>query len=187
MNRLLISLPLTVSFVACGGGEGSLPAQVCYAQLPDNAERKPSKDWIATPTRPGPYTDGAVVIEQFEIADAKHLEAVEGLLEDALASWSGIAYNPSRADPAAPDEEWDLDAVYDVTLSASLPAEVPADHFEPDDGRMIYAIVDLGVVDQGAGLSMVLAEQGCERLIPAANGAFDAALLQSVRDGSEAE
>ena len=182
MNRLLTILPLSLAFAACGGGEGSLPAQVCYAQLPDKAERKPSKDWIATPTRPGPYTDGFIVVEQFEIADAKNLEQVEGLLEEALTRWSGIAYNPNRANPAAPDEEWDLDSVYDVYFTASLPEGVPAEHFEPDDDRMIYAVVDLGVVDLSSGLSMVLAEQGCERLIPAANGEFAADLLQAARE-----
>lgn len=175
MNRILFCL-LPLTLLGCGA-EGSLPAQVCYAQLPDRAAKKPSKDWIATPTRPGPYTDGVVVIEQFELADAKNLERTEGVLEEALASWSGIAYDPAKADPAAPDDEWDLDAVYEVTLSSSLPPEADPEHFEPDGPRMMYATVELSLLGEGSDLSMVLAEQGCERLIPAANGVFGASLL----------
>ena len=175
MTRVLFCL-LPMTLTACGE-EASLPAQVCYAQLPDRAAKKPSKDWLATPTRPGPYTNGTVVIEQFELADAKSLERTEGLLEEALATWSGIAYDPAKADPAAPDDEWDLDAVYEVELSASLPPEADPDHFEPDGPRMLYATVDLSLVGADTELSMVLAEQGCERLIPAANGEFDASLM----------
>jgi len=158
----------------CGGG--GLPSAIdCYAELPEDIKDRPSKAWRATPTRPGPLVEGTAVTEQLQVSSVRRPGENETLFEDISEDWVGIAYDPAQADPTSPSKDWDPDFVFDVDFSDRLPSDFSDtdEHFEPNGGAMIWAWVDrLGIDLNLSGLSMVIADSRCDRLVPSANGAF---------------
>lgn len=171
--------------VGCGGK--GLPSAIdCYAELPEDVKDRDSKHWRATPTRPGPLVEGTAVTEQLQVSNVRRPGDTDTLFEDISEDWVGIAYDPSQADPTSPTQDWNPDFVFDVAFSERVPAGFSdaGDHFEPDKGSMVWAVVDRVDVDLDlSGLSMVIADSGCDRLVPSANGEFIVDL--DVPDASE--
>ncbi len=170
---------LLVFAVGCGS-KGNPSALDCYAELPEDIDNRPSKTYRATPTRPGPVVAGTQVAEQVQASFVRDPGETEGLFEAIDADWTGIAYDPAHADPTSPGEDWDPDFVFDVVFSDRIPAgfESEVEHFDADSGSMVWATVDRGGVDlELTSLSMVIADAGCDRLVPAANEAFVIELL----------
>ncbi len=157
--------------VACGSKE--LPTAVdCYAELPDNVADRPSNDYRATPTRPGAVAEDAVTVEQFQSSYARRPENTDGLKDDVLEDFVGIAYVPGKADPTRPSDDWDPDYVFDVSFESRLPSGFDAygDHFDAEGARTVYAVVDRSGIDLDLdSLEMVIADHDCDRLIPSAN------------------
>ncbi len=178
---------LLVLLAGCGSKE--LPTAVdCYAELPDNVSDRTSNDYRATPTRSGPVAEGMVSVEQFRASDARRPENSDGLKDDVLEEFVGIAYVPGHADPTRPTDDWDPDYVFDVRFSARLPAGFDAygDHFESEDARTVYATVDREGIDTPVDtLEMVIAEQDCDRLVPAANDELVTVLAVGTVSGTE--
>jgi hypothetical protein len=174
------ALFLTACTLASGCGGSGLPSAIdCYAELPEDIKDRPSKDWRATPTRPGPVIDSTAVTEQLQVANVRRPGETETLFADVSEDWVGIAYDPSKADPTSPSKDWNPDYVFDVSFSDGKPTGFSdyGDHFEPDNGTMVWALVDrIGVDIDLTELSMVIADSRCDRLVPSANGEFIVAL-----------
>jgi len=180
-----ILLVAAMCLPACGG-KGLHTAIDCYAELPEDIKDSPSKDWRATPTRPGPLVEGTAVTEQLQVSNARRPGDTETLFEDISEEWVGIAYDPAHADPTSPSQDWDPDYVFDVEFSDRQPAGFSnaSDHFEPDRGAMVWALVDrIGIDLELTDLQMVIADHDCRRLVPSANGEFVVDL--EVPDSSE--
>lgn len=176
---------LGVALAAGCGAKGDLTALDCYAELPDDVSDKLSRQYIATPTRPGPVIEGEAVVEQLQVGLVGGGDTDE-LFSDVDEDWVGIAYDPAQANPSNPEAEWNPDHVFDVVFTDRLPAAFSAwaDHFEPDDGRLIYAEVGwagLGITP--TELRLVIADDGCSRLVPAANGELEIDLLPAAAGG----
>ena len=157
------------------GNRGLMSAIDCYAELPDNVQDRPSKHFRATPTRPGPLVEGLSVTEQLQVANVRRPDDTETLYDDLSESWVGIAYDPAHANPSNPEQDWNTDYVFEVSFSDRVPGGFTeaADHFESDGPTMIWATVDQGNVDISlSALEMVIADSGCDRLVPSANGEF---------------
>jgi len=165
---------LCLALTACGG-KGTPSAIDCYAELPTDVKDRPSKRYRATPTRPGPVVSGSSVTEQLQASYVRSPGDTDGLFDDILEDWVGIAYDPAHADPTTPATDWNPDYVFDVEFSDRLPAAFTdsADHFEPDKGAMVWATVDRAGIDlELSGLALVIADSGCDRLVPSANEEF---------------
>ena len=168
-------MPLLCLGLGACGGKGTPSAIDCYAELPTNVKDRPSKRYRATPTRPGSVVSGSSVTEQLQTSYVRNAGETEGLFDDIVEDWVGIAYDPARADPTTPATDWNPDYVFDVGFSDQLPAdfEDSADHFEPDKGAMVWATVDRAGIDlELDGLALVIADSGCDRLVPSANDEF---------------
>lgn len=168
------SLVLSTGLAACGG-KGTPSAIDCYAELPTDIKDRPSKDYRATPTRPGPLVGGTAVTEQLQVANVRRPGDTEELFEDLSEDWVGIAYDPAHADPTTPGADWNPDYVFDVEFSDRVPSGFSdaGDHFEPDGGSMVWATVDrVGISLELSALEMVIADSRCDRLVPSANGEF---------------
>ena len=178
-------LALGVVLGGCGG-KATPSAIDCYAELPKNVKDRPSKRYRGTPTRPGPVVAGSSVTEQLQASYKRNPGDTEGLFEDIMEDWVGIAYDPAHADPTTPEADWDPDFVFDVDFSNSLPSDFAdaAEHFESDKGEMVWATVDRAGIDlQLSGLALVITDSGCDRLVPSANEDFVVDL--AVPDASE--
>ena len=157
------------------GSKGLLSAIDCYAELPANVKERPSKDYRATPTRPGPLVEGASVTEQLQVANVRRPGETETLFEDLSESWVGIAYDPAHANPTNPEKDWDPDYVFEVSFSEQVPGGFASatEHFDENKDTMVWATVDQGSLDLNlSGMEMVIAEDRCGRLVPSANGEF---------------
>ena len=178
MPRLLHLFPLGILGPVLGtgcGGKGLLSAIDCYAELPDDVKDRPSKHYRATPTRPGPLVEGSSVTEQLQVANVRRPGDTEDLYSDLSESWVGIAYDPAHASPSVPERDWDPDYVFEVSFSDRVPGGFTGavDHFEADNGTMVWATVDPGSEELAlSDLELVIADSGCDRLVPSANGEF---------------
>jgi hypothetical protein len=173
--RSAIAVSACLAVASGCGGKGLLSAIDCYAELPEDVNDRPSKDFRATPTRPGPLVEGTAVTEQLQVSNVRHPEDTDTLFEDLSESWVGIAYDPAHADPTVPEQDWDPDYVFDVAFSDRVPGGFTgaAEHFEVDKGSMVWATVDrVGIDIELSSLELVIADSGCDRLVPSANGQF---------------
>jgi hypothetical protein len=176
LHRIVVGAPLALGVVLGGCGAKESPSAIdCYAELPEDVKDRPSKRYRATPTRPGPVVAGSSVTEQLQASYQRDSGNTEGLFEDILEDWVGIAYDPAHADPTSPAADWDPDFVFDVAFSDRLPTDFTdsVDHFESDKGSMVWATVDRAGIDlELSDLAFVITDSGCDRLVPSANEDF---------------
>lgn len=144
----------------------------CYSMLPKEVEG--DGEFLATPSYADSVETDSGVLKQFQIAFRYDLNKVDGLQNDALKDWVGIAYDSSEADPTHPNREWDSGAVFNVAFSDTIP-EAYAEYelesrFDEISSRTIFAYADTEVTPSSYdSLKMVITNE-CNYLVMSANG-----------------
>lgn len=174
-SPLISTALLTASFIeGCSGGfdNTQVTAIDCYSMLPEELKR--DGKFLATPTHTGPVETDSGALEQFQIAFKNDIDQVNGLQDEVLKSWVGIAYDSSEADPTNPAENWNPDYVFNVAFSATIPEAFTEygleAHFDEITAKTMFAYADTEVTPASYDEVKLVITNQCDNFVASANG-----------------